>query len=173
MLESTCCASGTWSGQGWRCSICLASSPRPRTPLPPYHSLAGYQSPSLPPPSPSNSYSTSTIGAPHIGYNHHCHLCGLLPHDGPCRWWTGGSPHALPEPGLKVKRQARQFFCSFFPSGPIDWWQLERPWQDSLSGKLFLPSMLPPGLHRSHLQGLQFVTFNLPLSIPVHWTWGL
>ena len=42
------------------------------------------------------------------------------------------------------------------PSGPIGWWQLEPLWQDSLSGKLFLPSMLPPGLHRFQIQCVTF-----------------
>merc|ERR1719367_358206 len=39
--------------------------------------------------------------------------------------------------------------CLSSTSGPTDWWQLVLLWQDFLSGKLFLPSMLPPGLHSS------------------------
>merc|ERR1719193_2538835 len=37
-------------------------------------------------------------GAPHPGHDHHCHLCVLLPDDGPHRWWPWRSPHAFLQP---------------------------------------------------------------------------
>ena len=61
--------------------------------------------------------------------------------------WSGG-PAQPPSSG----------WCSApsTPSGPIGWWQLEPLWPDSLSGKLFLPSMLQLGLHRFQIQCVTF-----------------
>merc|ERR1712212_945534 len=41
---------------------------------------------------------TITIGAPHPGDHHDCHLCVLLPDDGPHRWWPWCFPHAFLQP---------------------------------------------------------------------------
>ena len=60
----------------------------------------------------------------------------------------------------QVFNQSHFIIPIFSTSGHTSWWQREPLWQDCLFGKQFLPSMLPPGLHRFH-----FLLFLLQLCL--------